>query len=141
MIEVSNTTIQTVPINGAVAYNTQDVRSCNAAERWRAGSANITLTKTGRYLVTFSGNIAVPTGQTVGEVSLGLAQDGEVLGGSIMRVTPAAVEEYFNVSSQHYVDVYCGCCVNVAIENTSAIPVNVDNPNLTAVRVCGNGGV
>jgi len=137
MIEVLNTVVQTVPVGGAVAYNTQSVKSCNAAERWRAGSANLTLTKAGRYLVTFSGNIAVPTGATVGEVSLGLAQDGEVLAGATMRATPAAVGEYFSVSTQHYVDVYCGCCVNVAVENTGAIAVDVDNPNFTAVRVCG----
>ena len=50
---------------------------------------------------------------------------------------PTAVEEYFNVSSQHYVDTYCQCCVNVGVENTSDIPILVDNPNITVVRVCG----
>ena len=135
MIELINTAVQTVPIGQSVVYNAVAARG-GCAERRREGSAQITLLKPGRYLVTFSGNIAVPTGETVGEISLAMTYDGEVLGGSTMRATPAAVEEYFNVSTQHYVDVYCNCCVNVAIQNTSGIPVLVDNPNITAVRVC-----
>ena len=137
MIELINTTVQTVAAGQSVVYNAAAVRSKCGPERHRNGSSFITLTQPGRYLVSFSGNIAVPEGETVGEISLGVTQDGEVLGGSLMRVTPAAIEEYFNVSTQHYVDVYCGCCVNVGVLNTSDIPVLVDNPNLTAVRVCG----
>ena len=136
MIELINTDVQTVPVGRSVVYNAVAARG-GCAERHRQGSAQITLTKPGRYLVSFAGNIAVPTGETVGEVSLALTYDGAVLGGSTMRATPAAVEEYFNVSTQHYVDVYCSCCVNVAVENTGTIPVLVDNPNITAVRVCG----
>ena len=136
MIELINTAVQTVAPGQSVVYNTAPVRSSCGRERHRPGSAFVTLLPPGRYLVTFSGNIAVPTGQTVGEISLGSTQDGEVLGGSLMRVTPAAVEEYFNVSSQHYVDTYCQCCVNVGVQNTSGIPILVDNPNMTVVRVC-----
>ena len=135
MIELINTAGQTVPVGQSVVYNSTPVRG-GCAERHREGSAQIVLTKPGRYLVAFAGNIAVPTGETVGEISLALTYDGEVLGGSTMRVTPAAVEEYFNVSTQHYVDVFCNCCVTVTVENTSDIPVLVDNPNITAVRVC-----
>lgn len=136
MIELVNTAVQTVPVGQSVVYNSTAVRSSCGKERHREGSAFVTLLPPGRFLVTFSANIAVPTGETVGEVSLGITQDGEVLGGSIMRATPAAVEEYFNVSSQHYVDTYCQCCVNVGVQNTGTIPVLVDNPNITVVRVC-----
>ena len=136
MIELINTAEQTVEVGQSVVYNAVAVHSTCGRERHREGSAFITLLPPGRYLVTFSGNIAVPTGETVGEVSLGITQNGEVLGGSLMRATPAAVEEYFNVSTQHYVDTYCNCCVDVGVRNTSGIPVLVDNPNITVVRVC-----
>lgn len=136
MIELINTAAQTVPVGQSVVYNAVAARG-GCAERYRQGSAQITLTKTGRYMVGFSANIAVPTGETVGEVSLALTYDGEVLGGSTMRATPAAVEEYFNVATQHYIDVPQCCCVTVTVQNTSDIPVLVDNPNITAVRVCG----
>lgn len=135
MIELINTVAQTVAAGQSVVYDTTAVKG-GCAERHRPGSAQLVLMKPGRYLVGFSGNIAVPTGGTVGEISLAVTYDGEVMTGSTMRVTPAAVEEYFNVSTQHYVDVFCNCCVTVAVQNTSGIPVLVDNPNITAVRVC-----
>ena len=134
MIELLNVLPQTVAVNGNVLFTSTAVRS-GKCERHRDGSGVLTLTAPGRYLIGFSGNIAVPTGETVGEVSLGIALDGEVLPGSTMRATPAAVEQYFNVSTTHYVDVYCNCCVNISVQNNGDIPVLVDNPNLTAVRV------
>lgn len=136
MIELINTAVQTVPIGQSVVYNSAAVRSACGKERHREGSAFVTLLPPGRFLVSFSANIAVPTGETFGEISLGITQNGEVLGGSLMRVTPAAVEQYFNVSTQHYVDTYGGCCVDVGARNTSEIPILVDNPNITVARVC-----
>ena len=135
MIELINTAVQTVPIGQSVVYNSAAVRSACGKERHREGSAFVTLLPPGRFLVSFSANIAVPTGETVGEISLGITQNGEVIGGSLMRVTPAAVEQYFNVSTQHYVDTYGGCCVDVGVRNTSDIPILVDNPNITVSRV------
>lgn len=88
-----------------------------------------------RYQVTFNGNIAVPTGETVGEISLALAIDGEAVQTSRARVTPADVEEYFNVTCTAFVTVPRGCCYTVAVENTSGIPVNVQNSNLVVSRV------
>lgn len=88
-----------------------------------------------RYQVTMNGNIAVPTGETVGEISIALAISGEPLQSSRARVTPAAVEEYFNVTSTAFVTVPKGCCFNVAVENTSDIPINVQNANLVVQRV------
>ena len=141
MIELTNPAVQTVAVGQSVVFTNAPVHS-GCAERHRDGSAQLTLSQPGRYLVSFSGNIAVPaTGGTVGEISLGLALEGETLGGSLMRVTPAAVSEYFNIATQHYVDVprTCsgGCCQTITVQNTGASSVDVDNPNLTAVRVCG----
>lgn len=136
MIELINTSPVTVPVGQSIPFLLTSVKG-GCAEHHRAGSSQITLTKPGRYLVTFSGNISAPTGTTAGEVSLGIARDGEIMGGTVMRATPAAANQYFNVSGQTYVDV-CGCCCEkVSIKNAGAIPVQVDNPNITAVRVCG----
>lgn len=136
MIETIGVPVQEVG-NGQNVLFPQTAVKGGCAERHRAGSGLVTLLKPGRYLVTFSGNLAVPDGQTVGEVSVGIARGGEVIPGTIMRATPAAVGQYFNVSAQTYVDVYCGCCENVSVENSGTIPVNVQDANLTAVRVCG----
>lgn len=136
MIELTNTAVQTVAAGQSVIYNATAVKG-GCAERHRAGSAQVVLTKPGRYLVGFSGNIAIPTGGTTGEISLALTYDGEPIVGSAMRITPAAVEQYGNVSTQHYVDVYCNCCVTVSVQNTSGAAILVESPNITAVRVCG----
>ena len=96
-----------------------------------------------RYQVTFNGNIALPDGATVGPISVSLAIDGEPIQTSRAIVTPAAVDEYFNVTSTAIITVPRGCCFSVAVENTSAPAavggvapeINVQNANLTVARI------
>ena len=96
-----------------------------------------------RYQVTFNGNIAVPEDGTVGPIAVALAIDGEPIQTSRAIVTPAAVDEYFNVTSTAFVTIPRGCCFNVAVENVSfgataadpATAINVQNANLTVQRV------
>ena len=97
-----------------------------------------------RYQVTFNGNIAVPEGGTVGPISVALAIDGEPILTSRAIVTPAAVDEYNNVTSTAIITVPRGCCFNVSVENTSesatpgttlAPAINVQNANLTVTRI------
>ena len=97
-----------------------------------------------RYRCTFNGNIAVPEDGTVGPISIALAIDGEPLLTSRAIVTPAAVDEYFNVTSTAIVTVPKGCCFNISVENTSesatpattpAPAINVQNANLTVQRI------
>lgn len=97
-----------------------------------------------RYQVTFNGNIAVPEGGTAGPISVSLAIDGEPILTSRAIVTPAAAEDYFNVTSTAIITVPRGCCFNVSVENTSvsadpgttpAPAINVQNANLTVTRI------
>ena len=97
-----------------------------------------------RYQVTFNGNIAVPEGGTAGPISVALAVDGEPVLTSRAIVTPAAADEYFNVTSTAIITVPKGCCSNVSVENTSesatpatvpAPQINVQNANLTITRI------
>ena len=73
-----------------------------------------------RYQVTFNGNIAVPTGGTAAAIATALAIDGEALQSSRAIVTPAAVEQYFNVTNTAIITVPRGCCYTVAVENVNA---------------------
>lgn len=136
MIELINIAVQTVQPDSPVVYSTAVFRSRCGSESYRGDGGQIRLTKPGVYRVTFNGNIAVPTGETVGEVSVAIAQDGEVLNGTVARATPAVVEEYFNVSAQTLVVVNCACCVTVSVRNNADIPILVDSPNINVVRVC-----
>lgn len=97
-----------------------------------------------RYEVTFNGNIAIPTGGTVAAIAVALAIDGEALQSSRAIVTPAAVEQYFNVTSTAIITVPKGCCYTVALENVNAgvgteivdeQTISVADGNLTVSRI------
>lgn len=96
-----------------------------------------------RYQVTFNANIAVPEDGTVGPIAVALALDGEAIQTSRAIVTPAAVDEYFNVTSTAIITVPKGCCFTVSIENVSegataadaATAINVQNANLVVSRI------
>ena len=80
------------------------------------------------YPVAFHGNIAVPTGQTVGEISLAVVNGGEIEQATIMRSTPSAVEEFNSVGTDILVAVPAICgCGSIAIRNTSTIPILLEN--------------
>lgn len=87
-----------------------------------------------RYQVEFNGNIAIPEGGTVGEISIALAINGEPIQTSRARVTPAATSNYFNVTSLANITVPRGCCFTLSVENTSGQSINVQNANLTISR-------
>ena len=91
--------------------------------------------KFAEYSVIFNANIAVPATETPGEISLTLTQNGEQILSSQSIATPTAVDAYGNVTVAKLVRVpkVCGC-IDIAIKNTSTIPVNVQNVNVTVVR-------
>lgn len=107
----------------------------------RAGSGLVTLRGLtsgqcrARFKVSFGGNIAIPAGGTVSPVSVALAVGGEPLSSATAIVTPAAVENYFNVFVAAFIEVPRGCCVTVALKNTSAQAINIANSNLIVERV------
>lgn len=139
-MEITANAIQTVAPNQAVLFTETAVRG-NLSMVHREGSGLVGLRGLpngqyrARFLVEFGANIAIPTGETVGPISLAISINGEPVLTSQMISTPAAVEEYNNVSSSLYVDVPIGCCNQISIENTSTIPVNVQNANFIIERV------
>ena len=88
-----------------------------------------------RFRVSFGGNIAIPTGGTVEAISAALAVNGEPLNSATAIVTPAATDNYFNIFVSAIVEVPRGCCVTVAMENTSTQAANFANSNMTIDRV------
>ena len=78
-----------------------------------------------KYEVEFGANIAVSEGGTPGEISLGIAIGGSTDPSSIMIVTPAAAEEFWNVSRCKIVDVFRGCCQSFSIRNLSDQPIDL----------------
>lgn len=137
-MEITGITLQTVAAGEDVAFTETAVNGTKCIVH-RTGSGiiklrGITNQCKARFLVSYSGNIQIPTGGTVEAISLAITVDGEPLQSTRMIVTPAAVLNMFNVSAQAYVDVPCGCCSTVAVQNTSTQAIEVQNSNLIAVR-------
>ena len=138
-MEITANALQVVEANQNVIFTETAVCGSNSIIH-REGSGLVSLRGItnqcrARFKVFFSGNIAVLTGETVGPISLVIAVNGEGVGPTTMIVTPAAVEQFFNVASAIYLDVPCGCCSQVSVKNISDIPVNVQNANLIVERV------
>lgn len=138
-MEIIANALQTVAANQNV-YFTDTVTCGNCAITHRDDSGLVTLKGLtnqcrARYRVSFGGNIAIPAGGTVEEISLALAIDGEPVPATTMIVTPAAAEQFFNVFSSIFIDVPRGCCSRVSVQNTSTQPIDVQNANLIVERV------
>lgn len=97
-----------------------------------------------RYQVTFNGNIAIPTGGTAGPIAVSISVDGEQRPSSKAIVTPAAVDEFNNVTSTAIITVPRACCKTVSVRavsgvtdpaDTPAPTITVANANLTASRI------
>ena len=96
------------------------------------------------YQVTFNGNIAIPTGGTVGSIAVAITINGEPRLTSRAIITPAAVDEYGNVTSTAIIKVPRGCCFSLSIESvpatsdptvTPAPVISVQNANLVINRI------
>ena len=96
------------------------------------------------YQVTFNGNVAIPEGGTVGPVAVAIALNGEPRPTSRAIYTPAAVDEYGNLTSTAIIKIPRGCCFPLSIESvpatedptaTPAPVINVQNANLVISRI------
>ena len=138
-MEIIANTLQTVQANQNV-YFTDTVIPGNFSITHRDNSGLVSLrglTNTqcrARFLVNFGGNIAIPTGGTVESISLAIAIDGEAVPSTTMIVTPAAVEQFFNIGSSVFIDVPRGCCSQISVVNISTQAVEVQNANLIITR-------
>lgn len=150
MAEYSATAVQVVNPGESVVFTESPVPCRRGLVRHRDGTGAFLLSgwvprqygcgcrrqNSANYLVDFGANISVPTGQTVPAegISVAVAIDGATLPASTMIVTPAAVEQYFNVSRAITAQVFAGCCQTVTIRNTSTIPIQVVDANIIFSR-------
>ena len=97
-----------------------------------------------QYQVAFNGNIALPEGATVTPISVAIAVNGESRLTSRAIFTPAAVEEFGNVTSTAIIKVPRCCCFSLSVDSvpattdpsvTPAPVIEVQNANLTITRI------
>lgn len=146
MAEYNANNVQTVNPGEVIVFTASDVPCNRGFVKHRDDTGTFLLTgwtpqrqcncasKSAMYLVDFGANIALPTGATLEEISVAIAVDGNTLPATTMRVTPAAVGQYFNVSRASHVSIWKGCCQTVSIRNTSTQPILVQNANIIFSR-------
>lgn len=146
MAEYSANAAQTVAANASVIFTESPVPCRRGLIKHRDESGSFLLKgyvpqqpcgcvdSAADYFCIFSANIAIPTGGTVEAISLALTIDGSVIPSSTMIVTPAAIENYFNVAVAVTAQIWCGCCETVSVINTSGQPILVQNANLVITR-------
>ncbi len=97
------------------------------------------------YQVTFNGNIALPEdAEDVVPIAIAITVNGEPRPTSRAIFTPAAVDEFGNVTSTAIIRVPKGCCFSLSVEAvpattdptvTPAPVINVQNANLVINRI------
>ena len=148
MAEYLSNALQLIPLNQAAIF-TASLPCAKGYIYHENETGNFTLRGItpncfARYQVTFNGNIAIPEGGTVSPIAVAITVNGEVRQTSIATVTPAAVQEYNNVTSTAIITVPRGCCFNAAVRavtpevDTTATPapiIELRNANLVISRI------
>lgn len=150
MAEYVANAVQQVNLNDPVILNASI--PCTRGYVWHADETGIFILKGkvsapccfARYQVTFNGNIAIPEGGTVTPIAIAIAENGEPRVTSRAIFTPAAAEDYGNVTSTAIITVPAGCCFSVSVRavaatsDTTVTPapaINVQNANLVINRI------
>ena len=119
--EFSNNNSQVVNPGESVVFTASPVPCNRGLVRHRNDTGNFLLKgnvrrspcgccpSTAKYLVDFGANIAIPT-------------------------TPAAVEEFFNVSDATIIPIWSGCCQTLTVRNISDQPILVSSANIIFSR-------
>lgn len=149
MAEFLNNDIQNVALNGPVIFTASI--PCNRGYIYHEDNTGIFILRGAtpncfaRYQVIFNGNIAIPTGGDVTPIALAITVNGETRPTSTAIFTPAAVDEFGNITSTAIITVPRGCCFTIAVRyidatvddpaTTPTPTIEVQNANLVIQRV------
>ena len=148
MAEYAGNGVQTVQPGGFFVFDTtivpcemgliqhSDGTPIFSVSGWRPNSAvcccnrnNPTL-----YSAELDVNVALSEGATVAPITVAIAVDGVALPISEMDSTPAAVGDFNHIGRKISLPILRNCCQTVAVQNTSAQPIDVKYPILHLER-------
>lgn len=128
-----------IPCNRGLVYHEDETGNFILS-----GASSNSCNKYAHYQVTFNGNIAIPEGGTVTPIAVALTVNGEPRLTSRAIFTPAAAEDFGNVTSTAIIKVPKCCCFSLGVESipattnptvTPAPVIEVQNANLTIARI------
>ena len=149
MAEYLANAVQNVALNGPILFTASI--PCNKGCVYHEDETGIFILRGvtnncfARYQVVFNGNIAIPDGGAVTPIAVAITVNGEPRVTSRAIYTPAAVDEYGNVTSTAIITVPKGCCFSVAVRYVDATTdepateptplIEVQNANFVITRV------
>ena len=149
MAEYVANAVQNVALNSPILFNSSI--PCNRGCVFHEDETGVFILRGktnncfARYQVTFNGNVAIPEGGEVTPIALAISVCGEPRLTSRAIYTPAAVDEYGNLTSTALITVPRGCCFNVSVDYVDATTddaattptplIEVQNANLVINRV------
>lgn len=149
MAEYTQNAVQAVSLNNPVLFN--DSIPCTRGNVFHNSGDGIFILRGrtnncfARYQIVYNGNISIPEGGAVTPIAIAIAVNGEPRLTSRAIYTPAAVEEYGNVTSTAIITVPQGCCFSVSIRYVDATEadaavtptpaIEVQNSNITITRI------
>ena len=144
--------IQEVALNAPILFDTSI--PCNRGNVYHEGNTGNFILRGAntnnpcncfaQYQVTFNGNIGITEGGTVVPIAVAIAVNGEPRLTSRAIFTPAAVEEFGNVTSTAIIKVPRCCCFSLSVDAVPAttdltvvpaLVIEVQNANLTIARI------
>lgn len=136
MINSVNVAEQTVAVDGNVIFDADRVRTracaCGGWLQHDNGSGVFTLVRPGIYKVEFNANV---TSTVVGDTTLAIESNGEVIGGTEMDYVVAVAGDYQNVSASTLVVIQPYSSRSISVANLSADEVTVDDANIIITRI------
>ena len=149
MAEYLANAVQNVALNGPVLFTASI--PCNKGYVYHEDETGIFILRGctnncfARYQITFNGNIAIPEGGEVTPIAVAVTINGEPRLTSRAIFTPAAVDEYGNVTSTAIVTVPKGCCFTASVRYVDATTddptteptplITVQNANFVITRI------
>lgn len=134
--------LQSVPLNTPIEFTASI--PCNRGNVLHENGTGIFILKGNTnqcyatYKVTYTGNIAVTEGGTVTPIATAIVVNGEPRLVSRAISTPAAAEEFNNVTSSTTVKVPRGCCFTLTAEYVSGITDGTTVPTPVIDQINGS---
>ncbi len=135
-------TVETVALNSPIQL--LDYIPCNTGNVYHPNGSGIFILKGktnncfARYEIEFTGNISIPEGGEVTPIATAITINGESQSGSKSIYTPAAVDEYGNVTSRAIIDVPKCCCLTASVEYVSGVTDGTTVPTPTINVIDGS---
>lgn len=149
MAEYLANAVQNVALNAPVLFTASI--PCNRGNVYHEDETGIFILRGctnhcfARYQATFNGNVSIPEGGAVSPIAVAVTVNGEPRLTSRAIYTPAAVDEYGNVTSTAIITVPKGCCFTVSVRYIDATTddpateptplIEVQNANFVVTRI------